>query len=109
MQVLVECADNASLALSTKRETALPAELVLNSVLSPWQSRQSLSFNPAKAGMAARSRSENHRRKPLFIPPRSTHGQRKAPPGLATTHQLLNPKYRLSLPSANAKTDHDHC
>ena len=54
MQALVACADNFNFASSTNSEMALPAELVLNSVLSPWQSRQSLFFKPAEADSAVR-------------------------------------------------------
>src|ERR1039457_4111812 len=67
MQSFVLCADNFNLAASTKSEIALPAELVLNSVLSPWQSRQSLFFTPAEAGTVAIKNSMNNNEGPRFI------------------------------------------
>ena len=47
MQEFVPCAEAANVILSTNSEIDLPAELVIASVLSPWQSRQPESFKAA--------------------------------------------------------------
>src|SRR3954467_11802594 len=59
MQELVPWAEAESVALSTNNEMPLPVELVLKSVLSAWQSRQSLSFSAADALRVARARTSN--------------------------------------------------
>src|ERR1017187_5259724 len=96
LKALVLCADIFNLAASTNSEMALPAELVLNSVLSAWQSRQSLFFKPAKAGSTANRKSGKSREKRRFIPQLSWKRPRKTPPVLPTTRQFLNWKTTMN-------------
>ena len=59
MQAFVPCADNFNFAASTNNEMALPAELVLESVSMPWQSRQSLSRRTEAAGTSSNDKDNN--------------------------------------------------